>query len=196
MSSPYSATWDTLDETNVPGWDGSHQITARAYDAHGNMTISTAQNVTVANTTATKYKATWSSSLVPAQQTYDPVAGTYVGAVQSDVPSSWWRLGETSGTTAAAPAGSITGTYTGGFTLAQTGALTGSGDTDKAVLLNGTSGYVPMGSATQLGSSDFTVEAWFKTSASAAEETIFFDGGDGTSACVDRRQSAAPRQCC
>ena len=40
-----------------------------------------------------------------------------------------------------------------------------------------------MGSATQLGSSDFTVEAWFKTSASAAEETIFFDGGDGTSTC-------------
>jgi hypothetical protein len=44
-SSPYSASWNTTTATN-----GSHALTARAFDAANNQTTSTAVNVTVNNT--------------------------------------------------------------------------------------------------------------------------------------------------
>jgi RHS repeat-associated protein len=75
-SSPYSATWNTLDETNTPGYDGSYAITAKAYDADGNVTSSSVSNVTVSNTTGTKYKGTFATSAVPQEVTYDPGAGS------------------------------------------------------------------------------------------------------------------------
>ena len=53
---------------------------------------------------------------------------------------SYWRLDETSGSSASDSTGGRTGTYTGGYTLGQTGALTAV--TNKAVGFNGSSGYV------------------------------------------------------
>ena len=52
---------------------------------------------------------------------------------QADAPAAYWRLDETSGTSATDSTGGRTGTYTGGYTLNQTGAL--SDVTDKAVSL-------------------------------------------------------------
>jgi RHS repeat-associated protein len=75
-SSPYSATWNTLDEANTPGFDGSYAITAKAYDADGNVTTSSVSNVTVSNTAGTKYKGTFATSAVPQEVTYDPNAST------------------------------------------------------------------------------------------------------------------------
>ena len=103
------------------------------------------------------------------------VSYTYRGEVLVDNPSHWWRLGETSGTTAYAKTGATTATYQGGFTLNQTGALTGSGDTDKAVAFNGTTGYATMATPVKFGSGAFTVEAWFKTTA-YTDQVIYFAG--------------------
>ncbi len=91
-----------------------------------------------------------------------PGFGGYADAVQGDSPVSYWRLGDTSGTTAVDAQGYQDGTYTGGYTLNQTGAL--SGDTDKAVLFNGSSGYVSVGNPANLKLSTGTMEAWIKTS--------------------------------
>ena len=46
-------------------------------------------------------------------------SGAYATQVLADSPVSYWRLGETSGTTASDAAGSNAGSYAGGVTLGQ-----------------------------------------------------------------------------
>ena len=86
--------------------------------------------------------------------------------VLADNPVSYWRLGETSGTTATDAKGVQNGTYTGGYTLGVAGAL--PGDPNKAVTLNGTTGYVNVGNPAGLQLTSGTEEAWFKTSDNTA----------------------------
>lgn len=82
----------------------------------------------------------------------------YSATILVDSPASYWRLADTSGTTATAAAGAISGTYTGGYTLAQTGATS---DGDKAVLLNGTNGTVNLGNNYSFtGNAPFSLEIW------------------------------------
>jgi RHS repeat-associated protein len=93
----------------------------------------------------------------------DPETG-YATSVRSDNPLAYWRLGETSGATAADDRTAHPATYTGSPTLGGTGAL--SADSDKAPTFDGindrldapnTAGFFDPGTA------DFTVEAWVKT---------------------------------
>lgn len=80
-ASPYAGTLDTL---AFPVYDGSHQLTAKAYDADGNATTSLATALAVANTAGTKYKGTITTNgvlanttgTVPAELRYDPAAGS------------------------------------------------------------------------------------------------------------------------
>ena len=84
---------------------------------------------------------------------------TYRQLIASMSPVAHWRLGETSGTTAADSSGANTGTYSGGFTLGVPGLLTG--DTDRAVQLNGTTGQVAVPNAAALNpTSAISVAAW------------------------------------
>ena len=106
---------------------------------------------------------------------YDPsgfmhkrsVTTSYLGAVLESQPANYWRLDETSGTTATDRIAGKNGTYTGGVTLNQTGALTASGDNDPSISLNGTSGWVttPV-TLTTAQLSRFTLEAWVKLTSS------------------------------
>ena len=73
----------------------------------------------------------------------------------------YWRLGETSGTTACDTKGTSNGTYIGGYTLGQPGAI--GGDANTAAAFDGVSGYVSVPDAAALDVGDtFTVEAWVK----------------------------------
>jgi len=90
----------------------------------------------------------------------------YAGTVAPNGPVGDWRLDETTGTTAADASGDgHSGTYAGGYTLGASGALTG--DADKAVTLNGTTGYVNLGNLQVGTNSTFAVEAWVKSSTNA-----------------------------
>ena len=96
-----------------------------------------------------------------------PGLNGYNSEVLADTPLAYWRLGETSGTTATDSMGTpANGTYTGGYTQGATGALTG--DSNKAVTLNGTTGYVAVGNPAKLQITTGTAEAWFKTSDASA----------------------------
>jgi RHS repeat-associated protein len=75
-TSPYSVSWNTLDPA-LPFYDGSHEITAKAYDGHGNVTTSAPVSVNVTNTAGSKFKATiTATSPVPQAMTYDPAKTT------------------------------------------------------------------------------------------------------------------------
>jgi RHS repeat-associated protein len=108
---------------------------------------------------------------------YDPagfmhkrsVLTSYLGAVLESQPADYWRLDETTGTSATDRIAGKNGTYTGGYTLNQTGALTASGDSDPAITLNGTTGWVTTPvtlSTAQLA--HFSLETWINFAAAPA----------------------------
>jgi len=109
--------------------------TISSADAATNAVVATGYNVTI--------------------ETYSSVINATTGIV------SYWRLGESSGTTATDGPGTNNGTYTGGYTLSVAGAL--AGDSDKAVTFNGTTGYVAVGNPASLQVGTGTVEAWIYT---------------------------------
>ena len=88
-------------------------------------------------------------------------APSYRATVLSDNPISYWRLGESSGTTAADEQGTNPGTYIGSPTLGQPGLLTG--DPNTAVAFNGTSARVEIASI----QTPRTIEAWIRTTSMA-----------------------------
>ncbi|MEA3056575.1 MAG: hypothetical protein QOD30_2007, partial [Actinomycetota bacterium] len=94
-----------------------------------------------------------------------PAASAYATAVAADNPTSWWRFGEASGTTAADGRGTNTGTYTNGPTLGQASLL--PADTaSTSVRLDGTNDYVNVPSAASLNLTNaFSIEAWIRPSA-------------------------------
>ena len=110
-----------------------------------------------------------------------PPAG-YQGTVTgTNGVSGYWRFGEASGTTAAATVGLVSGTYGAGTTLNQAGLLTG--DANKAVSFNGTTGKVAFGDAFDFAAkAAFSLEAWVKaTTIDATSRRIFSkeSGEDG-----------------
>jgi hypothetical protein len=89
-----------------------------------------------------------------------PYVGTYAATVIADSPTIFYRLSETSGTTAIDSSGNAyNGVYQGGVTLGVPG-VTSDGLT--AVTLNGTSGYISS-STLWTNPTVLTSEAWFKT---------------------------------
>ncbi len=100
---------------------------------------------------------------------------SYRDTVMADAPVAYWRLGETSGTTAVDQKGALPGTYTGTYALGQPGAL--SGDTDTAVGVGPSAGYasVPDTASLDFGDGPFTIEFWAKR-ASTSSGYIFNKG--------------------
>lgn len=85
---------------------------------------------------------------------------TYRDAVLMDGAIGYWKLEETSGTSAASEVGGYTGTITGGVTLNQGGIAGG-----KAMRFNGTNGYITMGDVAAFEfTGTFTLEAWVRIS--------------------------------
>jgi hypothetical protein len=81
---------------------------------------------------------------------------------------SYWRLGETSGSTAADAKGSDNGTYEGGVALGQPGAL--AGDPDTSVGFDGNTGTdMAAGVPAGMGAANASVEAWAYMPASTAK---------------------------
>jgi hypothetical protein len=85
---------------------------------------------------------------------------------------AYWRLGETSGTTAASEVGSYPGTISGGVTLNQPGALA---EGNPAIAFNGVSGKITVGAfVIALASS---VEVWVRFTSAGQHTIIGCDAG-------------------
>jgi RHS repeat-associated protein len=105
-------------------------------------------------------------------------AGLYQQIVKGDSPSLLWRLGETSGTTAADSSGAgHNGTYQNAPTLGINGALSSGYDDDGAVDLNGTNQRVSSNYNPFTGSSVRTFEGWARRDTDTTRDALF--GGTG-----------------
>ena len=124
--------------------------------------LQTGQNVNI----------TWQTSGLYAPANY------YSGAVLANQPLAYYRLDDASGTVAADASGSgLNATYVGGVQLGQVGAL--PFDTDTAVTLDGSTGYVQLPTISNSFNSGFSAEIWADPT-SVASNQRFFDLGNGT----------------
>jgi len=100
-----------------------------------------------------------------------PTTTPYYNAVRSESSLlAYWRLGESSGTTASDVLGTSNGTYVNGPTLGSSGAIVN--DSDTSATFNGTSQRVnvPTGPTVQ----DYTIEGWTNlTNASVNNNTLY-----------------------
>ena len=104
----------------------------------------------------------------------------YADQVLADSPISYWRLGETTGSTASDVTGANPGTYTGGVTLGQPGGLTG--DPDSAAAFDGVNDYVLVPDSSSLDlTAGVTLEAWIKRNKSGVWQVVVGKPGNGLS---------------
>ena len=114
--------------------------------------------------------------------------GLYESAVMGDTPSAYYRLGESSGTTATDTSGNgNNGTYSAiGVTLGTTGAITN--DTDTAATFGGSSGEMTVPDNADLDpASQITLEAWFKPIGALTSVPV-----TNTCCCARRAAAATP----
>ncbi|MGY1773242.1 LamG-like jellyroll fold domain-containing protein [Blastococcus sp. SYSU D00813] len=93
----------------------------------------------------------------------------YVTQVLADAPSAWWRLGESSGTTAYDAIGTTNMTTAAGITRGTAGAVAG----DTAVTANGTAtGRANTPALVTEPGTGFSVEAWVRTTSTAGGTVV------------------------
>jgi hypothetical protein len=97
---------------------------------------------------------------------------SYQDLILSDKPIGYWRLGETSGTTATdLSAFENHGTYTGSFIQGKPGII--SGDSNTSTQFDGSTSYVSMGNVTALNNlSTVTLSAWIKPTNFTSRGTV------------------------
>lgn len=98
---------------------------------------------------------------------------SYPVIVGGDVPVSWWRLGESSGTTAADAMGANPGQYSARGITYGVGSLLPSRPRETAVALDGVDGDISIADAGSLDlTSQFSLEAWIKPSSLPTDDEI------------------------
>ena len=113
-------------------------------------------------------------------------ATAYAQAVLRDSPSSYWPLGEPSGTTAYDWAAASNETTGSGVTRNVTGAL--AGDSSTASRFNGTAAGTAASSAFETSRGAFTVEAWVNTTTNRGGKIIGLgNAASGASTAHDRQ---------
>ncbi|GAA4359798.1 PKD domain-containing protein [Angustibacter luteus] len=111
-------------------------------------------------------------------------ASAYADGVLADGASQYWRLGESSATTAYNSAGFDDLTLGAGVTR---GAAGGTGDADKASTFNGTDTAFGVNSQPVTAPDTFSAEAWFKTTTTSGGKILGFGGSTtGLSGNYDR----------
>jgi PKD repeat protein len=113
-----------------------------------------------------------------------PPTDFYATTVNGDSPLSYWRLGETSGSTARDSSGNaFPGTYVGPVTFGSAGAI---GGTETGVTL-GSGGFVAA-TTSMAGPGQYSEELWFRTTTtSGGRLTGFGSSATGTSSTQDRQ---------
>ncbi len=104
----------------------------------------------------------------------------YDTVVLGDNPIAYWRFDETSGTAAADATGNLhDGTYLGGYTLAQPSAHANLGTAALFTAASFGRVRVPDSAAFDIGTSNYTIEAWYNTNTTSRGDIFTYKGTGG-----------------
>lgn len=178
----YSSSWSvnvttTVTDTMIVTVSGTTRSTITQTWTDGTELIDTAyQSVAAVSinekleaTSGAKTRTSTPSSSDPASMiavALKPAVDDYRSTILADSPVAYYRLGESSGTTASDETGNYDATYANSPTLGEAGAI--SGDSNTSVLLASASQqYAEIDSSLSITAYPFTIEAWVKTTATA-----------------------------
>src|SRR5437016_3630026 len=106
-------------------------------------------------------------------------SGNYAPAVLADSPTGFWRLAETSGTTAADATGhGNVLTYSGGYTVGAAGSIVG--DSSTAVQFNGSTATANRTSSPVTSTTNWSVEAWVNPASINQAGVMLYNGKEDT----------------
>lgn len=100
-----------------------------------------------------------------------PVSDSYRDTIVAQKPLAYWRLGESSGTTAVDEMGNFDGTYEGSPTLGAAGAI--DGDSDTAVTFDGSDDVVDFDRNPIIIDRSRSISLWFKSTSTAADNYLW-----------------------
>lgn len=180
---------------NKPGGTAGSSFTTSDASGTGYLTgtVSTSAAVKVYSVTVTPVDAagiTGTAQTISVDVRAASCATAYSDAVTSDKPYLWYRLGDSSGTTAAdSGSNKANGTYAGSVTLGQTGPFVCDPNTSAYFggnVNNVSSTVTPSGSAIS-GPNTFTLEVWFRTTTTTGGKLVGFGSSTtGNSGNYDR----------
>lgn len=161
-ANPWVAVWsiDGVAQTGYNPAATAATITGTALGHNASSTFDIVWDDVVISATSADYPIADGSVGTGLPETYTESSG-YRKAIMDLLPVGYWRLGETSGTTAIAVVGP-NGTYSGSPTQNVSGLLP-NGDTDKSVTFNGSSQYVNLGDVTWFdgNTNRWTIAFWW-----------------------------------
>jgi hypothetical protein len=161
MATPFSQLWVVNSQVQLIA-PATQTQGSTSYEFTGWSDDGAATHIVNAPATNTTYTASYTGTCLPT---------SYSASVLGDSPSYYWRLGETSGTSAADASGNNRpGTYVNGVVLNQPGALTG--DANRAVTLDGTNDRVGRNPAAGISGTAISTDLWLKTSNTTKEAGI------------------------
>lgn len=189
ISGQYTTSWapNPREHVHGPAVSGDETYTLRLYGESDTLIR------TVTGITGNSY--TWSTEVADSG-----LVGDYNSVVNADSPVAYWKLDETSGTTATDSVGGLTGAYAGA-TLNQTPLIA----TGTSVLFSGAGGSgigIPDNSALSFVNTGFSFDLWVKTSTGASSVLLAKDdadspaeyelilNADGTLTCVVRSSAS------
>jgi len=152
----------------------SGSFTATSTSGNFSLAIATAQEFDTLVLAAGPYVDAWGNPV----QGPGATGTSYVDVADDHSLVGHWRLGETSGTTAADATGhGYSGTYKNSPTLGQSGGI--SGDTNKAVKFDGSNDYVQVAhnNAFKLGSG--TISLWFEPDRFSGQQALLSKDASG-----------------
>ena len=154
-------TMTFTDKNQTPGSTQRYRVIAT--DPYGNQAMSDWINVTVS----------------------DAVISPYALGVMDDNPTSFWRLGEPSGTIAFDWTGASDQNLNAGVTLGSAGAI--NGDANTAARFSGTNTGYSAGTNAVAGPDIFSIEAWINTTTTRGGKIVGFGNNQtGNSTSYDR----------
>jgi hypothetical protein len=163
-TTPFSYQWKHAG-TNLPGATGT------SLSISGADTTKTGSYVVNVSNVAGNVDSTAATLTIRT-----PPAASFEAALVGDGPMAYWRLDETSGTTAFDHVGAHDGTYSASVTLGTPGAL--NGDSDAAASFNGTEGFVGTGASLMNGLTRFSLVGWVRRGGLQQGRTGLFGQND------------------